>query len=89
MYESHASLRDDYEVSCSELDLMVDIARSVPGVYGSRMTGGGFGGCTISLVEQSAVGEFRRKVQRQYELATKTRPEIYVTTAAEGAGPLT
>jgi galactokinase len=88
MYESHASLRDDYEVSCPELDLMVDIARSLPGVYGSRMTGGGFGGCTISLVEKSAADDFCKRIKREYEIATKVRHDVYVTTAADGAGPL-
>lgn len=88
MYESHASLRDDYEVSCRELDLMVDIARSVPEVYGSRMTGGGFGGCTISLVEKSKADDFCKQVAREYERVVQVRPEIYVTSAADGAGPL-
>jgi galactokinase len=88
MYESHASLREDYEVSCPELDLMVDIARSIPGTYGSRMTGGGFGGCTISLVEKSAADDFCKRIKREYEVATKVRPDVYVTTAADGAGPL-
>lgn len=88
MYESHASLRDDYEVSCPELDLMVEIARSTPGVYGSRMTGGGFGGCTISLVEKTKAGEFCKQVAREYERGTEVVPEIYVTSAADGAGPL-
>jgi galactokinase len=88
MYESHASLRDDYEVSCAELDLMVDIARSIPGVYGSRMTGGGFGGCTISLVEKSAADGFCKQVEREYERSTHVRPDVYLTVAADGAGPL-
>lgn len=85
MYESHASLRDHYEVSCPELNLMVDLARNVPGVYGSRMTGGGFGGCTVSLVERDAVERFKIEVAGKYELATRIRPEIYVTALVEGA----
>ncbi len=86
MYESHTSLRDDYEVSCPELDLMVDLARKVPGVYGSRMTGGGFGGCTVSLVERDIVERFKMEVAGKYEDATRIHPEIYVTTLVDGAG---
>ncbi|HTU42932.1 MAG TPA: galactokinase, partial [Candidatus Aquilonibacter sp.] len=85
MYESHASLRDDYQVSCPELDLMVDLARNLPGVYGSRMTGGGFGGCTVSLVEKDAVEKFKSEISDRYERATGIRPEIYVTTLVDGA----
>ena len=86
MDESHRSLRDDYEVSCAELDLMVDLARKVDGVFGSRMTGGGFGGCTISLVAAGQVDEFKTLVAQGYENATKLRPEIYVCEPADGAG---
>jgi galactokinase len=85
MYESHASLRDDYEVSCPELDLMVELAKNVPGVHGSRMTGGGFGGCTVSLVEREAIEGFKHEIARKYEGATHIRPEIYVTALVEGA----
>ena len=85
MGESHRSLRDDYEVSSEELDLMVEIAHKIEGVYGARMTGGGFGGCTVNLVADSHVNEFRERVSREYERATKLRPEIYVCTAANGA----
>ena len=60
MAESHRSLRDDYEVSCKELDVMVDLAREVQGVYGARMTGGGFGGCTVNLVATEHVEKFRQ-----------------------------
>ena len=56
MYESHASLRDDYEVSCTELYALVELTRQVPGVYGARMTGGGFGGCVVALTEPAALG---------------------------------
>jgi galactokinase len=86
MYESHASLRDDYEVSCPELNLMVDLAKSVRGVYGSRMTGGGFGGCTVSLVERESVERFKSEIAGKYEDATRNCPEIYVTTLVDGAG---
>jgi galactokinase len=88
MGASHASLRDDYEVSCPELDLLVELARNCQGVYGARMTGGGFGGCTVNLVETEAVDEFRAAVAREYQQATGLRPEIYVCTAADGAGEI-
>lgn len=85
MNESHQSLRDDYEVSCDELDLLVRLAREVEGVYGARMTGGGFGGCTINLVKAENVGEFERVVAPGYQRATGYTPEIYSCSAAEGA----
>lgn len=85
MWASHHSLRDDYEVSCRELDVMVDIASTVPGTIGSRMTGGGFGGCTVSLVRNDAVEAFQGRIARQYIEATGIVPEIYVTRAADGA----
>ena len=85
MAESHRSLRDDYEVSSDELDLMVEIAEKVEGVYGARMTGGGFGGCTVNLVADTHVEEFKERVFREYERRTTLRPEIYVCTAANGA----
>jgi galactokinase len=86
MNQSHRSLRDDYEVSCTELDLMVELAQRVPGVFGSRMTGGGFGGCTINLVRTKDVDEFKRVVAEGYEAETTLKPEIYVCSAAAGAG---
>jgi galactokinase len=85
MTESHNSLRDDYEVSCKELDLMVQLAGEVEGVYGSRMTGGGFGGCTISLVAQDRVAEFQRHVGPRYRQATGFNPWIYTCSAVNGA----
>ena len=85
MGESHRSLRDDYEVSCAELDLMVELAHQAEGVYGSRMTGGGFGGCTVNLVEAAGVDNFKQSVARGYAKATGLEPEIYVCTAAQGA----
>ena len=89
MNESHRSLRDDYEVSCRELDLMVELARQVPGVYGSRMTGGGFGGCTVTLVANESVDEFKGFVSAGYQRATGLLPEIYVCVAARGAEEVT
>ena len=85
MAESHLSLRDDYEVSSEELDLMVEFARRVEGVYGARMTGGGFGGSTVNLVAVERVEEFKDSVAQWYEEAMKIRPEIYVCNAANGA----
>lgn len=88
MAASHHSLKEDYEVSCSELDTMVDLATEVEGVYGARMTGGGFGGCTINLVKAKCVGEFSTNVARRYEQATGIVPEIYVCSTADGVAAL-
>jgi galactokinase len=85
MRDSHRSLRDDYEVSCKELDLMVEIAAAQPGLIGARMTGGGFGGCTINLVECAAVSDFRRNVAAAYFSKTGLTPEIFVSPASDGA----
>jgi len=84
MSDSHRSLRDDYEVSSKELDLLVEIAMAQPGVVGARMTGGGFGGCTINLVESSAVEAFKKNVAASYFERTGRKPEIYVSPAADG-----
>ncbi|MGA7401351.1 MAG: galactokinase [Candidatus Sulfotelmatobacter sp.] len=86
MYESHASLRDDYEVSCRELDLLVELASTCEGVYGARMTGGGFGGCTVNLVRSDAVGRFENRIADAYAKATGKTPDIFVCSAAQGAG---
>ena len=86
MYSSHMSLRDDYEVSCRELDLMVDAARQCAGVWGARMTGGGFGGCTVNLVQADGLTVFQSEVARRYQAATGIHPAIYVCTPADGAG---
>lgn len=85
MNESHESLRYDFEVSCEELDVMVEIARKVDGVYGARMTGGGFGGCTVNLVRRDRVDEFKNTVADGYFDATKLSPEIYVCDVVNGA----
>jgi galactokinase len=77
MYESHASLRDLYEVSCAELDALVEIASKHPGVLGARMMGGGFGGCTINLVEEGAVESLR-------EIVSALAPAVYLTVIAGG-----
>ena len=84
MRESHRSLRDDYEVSCKELDLMVEIACAQTGLIGARMTGGGFGGCTINLVESNAVEAFQQNLAAAYLAQTSLKPEMYVSPAANG-----
>ncbi len=84
MRESHRSLKEDYDVSSAELDLLVDIASGIAGVHGSRMTGGGFGGCTISLVRNSEVEDFKTAIARDYQRATGRHPDIYLVRASEG-----
>ncbi|HZR57973.1 MAG TPA: galactokinase [Terriglobales bacterium] len=85
MAESHRSLRDDFEVSCQELDWMVELANQEDGVIGSRMTGGGFGGCTVNLVHSDKVEQFCNNVSEGYRDKTGQTPEIYVSRAAAGA----
>jgi galactokinase len=85
MAASHASLRDDFQVSCPELDAMVQAAAKARGVVGARMTGGGFGGCTVNLVTSRLVDEFKASVGSGYERATGRVPRIFVTGAAAGA----
>lgn len=89
MYDSHYSLRHDFEASCPELDVLVEAARKVSGVYGSRLTGAGFGGCTVSLVPQEAVPEFQALVVKEYEKATAREPATYVFRAAQGVREVT
>ena len=88
MDQSHADLRDKFAVSCIELDDMVAIARALPGCLGSRMTGAGFGGCTVSLVEQRAVRRFVPALTKRYRARHDLPVAVYVTGAAPGAGPL-
>jgi galactokinase len=85
MRESHDSLRDDYEVSCRELDVIVNFASAFDGCFGARMTGGGFGGCTINLVDNAKTGEFAAHIERSYQKAIGLAPEIYVCDAVNGA----
>ena len=88
MYASHASLRDDYEVSCPELDTVVDIALSIGprgGVHGCRMTGGGFGGCTVALVDAGKVAAISERIAAEYEQRTKIKPTLFVSRPAAGA----
>jgi galactokinase len=85
MAESHRSLRDDYEVSCAELDALAAIAASLDGVYGARMTGGGFGGCIVALVDAAAADdELRQRIRDRYEAQTGLRPEVWVCAAGPG-----
>ncbi|MGC2624326.1 MAG: galactokinase [Candidatus Acidiferrales bacterium] len=86
MAASHSSLRDDYEVSCPELDLMVRLSTQQEGVHGARMTGAGFGGCTVNLVDAGFAAQFQSCVAAAYFAETGRRPEIYVCEASEGAG---
>jgi galactokinase len=86
MNESHDSLRDDYEVSCDELDFLVAEARRVPGVLGSRMTGGGFGGCTVTLVERGAVENLIRHLKAEYKEKLGKDCDCYESVPSPGAG---
>jgi len=86
MVESHVSLRDDYAVSCPELDALVDIATGIPGAYGARMTGGGFGGCAIALIQASSEEPLRTAVRDQYDARFQEPAIVYTTTASDGAG---
>jgi galactokinase len=85
MAESHESLRDDYEVSCPELDVMVELAHGFEGCRGARMTGGGFGGCTINLVDSGKCDEFSAHMRDAYKRATGIAPDVYVCNSAGGA----
>jgi len=85
MVESHRSLQHDYEVSCEELDFLVDTAMTLDGVYGSRMTGGGFGGCTVSLVDHGAVEAFRERLTAAYQQRYSLTPAIYTCAPSAGA----
>lgn len=85
MNASHKGLRDDYEVSCNELNLLTDIACSIDGVIGSRMTGAGFGGCTVSIVHRDALETFRTRVMTEYHKQTGIAPEIYLCNVSNGA----
>jgi len=84
LYASHESLRRDYEVSCPELDLMVNLASNVEGVVGARMTGAGFGGCTVNLVYEEALDRFRDDVIETYRAQTGLPGEMYVCQPADG-----
>ncbi|MDO4677306.1 MAG: galactokinase [Blautia sp.] len=85
MNASHVSLRDDYEVSCEEIDVLVDLAWETPGVIGSRITGGGFGGCTVSIVENDAVDNFIESIGKKYKEKVGHEAEFYVVEIGDGA----
>ena len=81
---SHASMRDDFEMSTPAIDALVDIARAVPGVIGARLTGGGFGGCTVNLVHDDAVGELRSAILAEYPARTGLTPRVFEVRADDG-----
>jgi galactokinase len=85
MYQSHLSLKNDYEVSCPELDIVVDICAEEEGVYGARMTGAGFGGCAISLVKREFTDALVDRLRTEYPQKTGRRPGVYICTAEDGA----
>jgi galactokinase len=89
MNACHVSLRDLYEVSCPELDAMARIAQSLDGCYGARLTGAGFGGCTVNLVAREKAETFSQLLAKGYQAETGYRPEIYITRASSGAELLT
>jgi len=86
LLESHRSLQHDYEVSCDELDFLVDAAISLPGVFGARMTGGGFGGCTVNLVDEEKAEQFASGIQSLYRRRFNIDPPVYSCKPSEGAG---
>ena len=88
MNASHISLRDDYETSCEEVDVLVEEAWKIDGVIGSRITGGGFGGCTVSIVKDEAIDEFKEKLTAAYEEKVKKTPEFYVVSIGDGPSRL-
>lgn len=85
MNESHQSLREDYQVSCREIDILVDMAQAMPGVLGSRITGGGFGGCTVSIVRNDAVDGFISQIGKTYQEKVGHEAEFYVVDIGDGA----
>lgn len=86
MRESHRSLRELFEVSCRELDVMVELAETLEGYCGGRMTGGGFGGCTVNLVKTNDAQTFASQIAERYQAATEIKPDVYICSAADGAG---
>jgi galactokinase len=85
MYKSHDSLKSDYEVSCPELDMVVDVAKGVNGVFGARMTGGGFGGSAIVLIEKKAQDDFEAKIKEAFEKKELGEPKIFPVSPSDGA----
>ncbi|MFW5991784.1 MAG: galactokinase [Halanaerobiaceae bacterium] len=85
MLESHESLRDDYQVSCEELDILVELAMEQDGVLGARMTGAGFGGCTVNLVSENSAEEFVKNIKELYKEKTGIETDLYISSPAQGA----
>ena len=83
--ESHRSLQHDYEVSCAELDFLVDSALAIDGVYGARMTGGGFGGCTVNLLRAESAAAFRERIADAYKREFHVTPAFYPCKPSSGA----
>ena len=88
MNESHISLKNDYEVSCEEIDILVDLAQAMPGVIGSRITGGGFGGCTVSIIKNDTVDTFVNEIGKAYEEKVGHKAEFYIVDIGDGAHKL-
>jgi galactokinase len=86
--ESHASMRDDYEISCEEIDFLADTAAKLPGCYGARMTGGGFGGCTVNLVAPEMVIEFTKSIREKYRNAYQIEPQVIRCVPSAGASKI-
>ncbi len=88
MVQSHRSLRDDYEVSCPELDFLADQAMTIKGVYGARMTGGGFGGCIVAIVQPRSVESLGEHLRKSYSVQFGRQPKVFVTDATAGANEI-
>ncbi|HEX4022555.1 MAG TPA: galactokinase [Acidobacteriaceae bacterium] len=88
MLEAHASMRDDYQASCEETDILVELARQQPGCYGARITGAGFGGCTVNIVAAERAAGFAHTMAAAYREATGIQAEVYLSRASDGAGPI-
>lgn len=89
MWQSHDSMRDDFDITCDEIDLLVRLARDEAGAHGSRMTGGGFGGCTVSLVETSKAESFVANMKQRYEQATGQKADAWICAPAQGVHEVT
>ena len=88
MVSSHISLQRQYEVSCAELDFLITTAVGIEGVFGARMTGGGFGGCTVNLMRPEAEAPFRQRIVEAYQSEYGVEPAIYPCVPSPGAGPV-
>jgi len=86
--DAHRSYRDDFEASCDECDVLQEIGMALPGCYGSRLTGGGFGGCTVNLVEAESAESFVDAIREGYRAKTGIEAEVYICSTADGAGEM-